>query len=308
MVMIRIAVEHISKVFDSGGDRTAAVDDVSLTVSPGELFFLLGPSGCGKTTLLRMIAGLIEPTAGRLFFGDRDVTDEPIERRGTALVFQNYALWPHMTVAANVAFGPRMQGVPRAARRELVNRNLELVQMANLARRKPKQLSGGQQQRVALARALAARPACLLLDEPLSNLDAQLRLQMREEIRELVKATGTTAIYVTHDQKEALSMGDRIAVMRSGRVVQVGTPAAIYERPVNSFVAAFIGEANFLAGTVVAVGQKTVTVETPAGRLEGAADRILNPGEPVTCCLRPELIRLTKRQPEAREQTGFGLV
>ena len=197
--MTTIRLERMSKVYRSGGQDVRAVDDVSLRVESGEFFFLLGPSGCGKTTLLRIIAGLVEPTEGRLWFDKRDVTDLPTERRHTAMVFQNYALWPHMTVGRNVEFGPRMRGLPAARRRELVGANLRRVQMEGYASRKPNQLSGGQQQRVALARALAAGGDCLLLDEPLSNLDARLRLAMRDQLRQLVKQAGATAIYVTHD-------------------------------------------------------------------------------------------------------------
>jgi len=222
--MIDIKLQNLARSFGSGHSAVRAVDDVSLTIPAGEFFFLLGPSGCGKTTLLRMIAGLIEPTDGRVLFGDRDLTFVPMEQRNVAMVFQNYALWPHMTVQDNVEFGPKMQGKARPVRQEIAAAKLGLVQMEAYGPRKPNQLSGGQQQRVALARALAAQSSCLLLDEPLSNLDARLRQHMRVELRQLVKSTGVTAIYVTHDQAEALSMADRIAVMNAGRVVQVGTP------------------------------------------------------------------------------------
>jgi iron(III) transport system ATP-binding protein len=293
--MTTIRLEHITKVYRSGGADVRAVDDVSLSVESGEFFFLLGPSGCGKTTLLRVIAGLIEPDAGRLWFDDRDVTALPIERRHTAMVFQNYALWPHMTVGRNVEFGPRMRGLPAPKRRDVAMANLRRVQMEDYVARKPNQLSGGQQQRVALARALAAGGDCLLLDEPLSNLDARLRLAMRDQLRQLVQQAGSTAIYVTHDQKEALSMADRVAVMNAGRIVQIGRPQEIYDRPQDRFVADFLGEANFIPGTVQQTGSIATTVATPAGVLLGAAGAsagrpLLSVGQAVTCCVRPERI------------------
>jgi iron(III) transport system ATP-binding protein len=290
--MKTVRVQNISKQFPNAGADDRAVDDVSLTVEAGELFFLLGPSGCGKTTLLRMIAGLTEPTAGRVFLGDDDVTDLPVESRQTAMVFQNYALWPHMTVSQNVQFGPRMQRLPRPQRLSRTERMLDLVQMTDYARRKPVQLSGGQQQRVALARALAAQPGCLLLDEPLSNLDAKLRLEMRTSLRSLVKDAGMTAIYVTHDQTEALSMADRIAVMEAGHIRQIGTPLDIYTAPATRFVADFLGEANFIDGTLEQMAGPT-RVETASGMLLApAAPEGLCSGMDVTCCVRPEWIDL----------------
>ena len=264
---------------------------MSLTIEAGEFVFLLGPSGCGKTTLLRAIAGLTPPSAGRVYLGDEDVTDRPVNRRNTAMVFQSYALWPHMTVDQNVQFGPKMKRVSADQRRATVDQALSLVQMTQFKRRKPMQLSGGQQQRVALARALAAKPDCLLLDEPLSNLDAKLRLQMRSELRRLVKDSGVTGVYVTHDQKEALSMADRIAVMNDGRIEQTGTPQEVYAQPASRFVADFLGETNFIDGQIVEPGA-VATVDTPAGRLpaRGASGRAV--GETVTCCLRPESLLL----------------
>src|SRR3954470_16392311 len=240
--MTSVRFDHITKRFGA----TTAVDDVSLTIAAGELFFLLGPSGCGKSTLLRLIAGLHEPTAGRLLFNDRDVTALGTEQRNAVMCFQSYALWPHMTVRENVRFGLAVRKVPRAEQDRRVAAVLELVGMTPLALRKPNELSGGQQQRVALARAMVVEPACLLLDEPLSNLDAKLRHGMRSEIRRLCKASGFTTVYVMHDQKEALSIADRIAVMKDGRVVQVGTPGDLYHRPATSFVADFIGQTNLI--------------------------------------------------------------
>ncbi len=232
-----IRLEHLTKRFDS----TVAVDDVSLQIEAGELFFLLGPSGCGKSTLLRLIAGLYEPTAGRISFNDRDVTDLPTEKRSAVMVFQSYALWPHMTVRENVRFGLSVRGGSKSDQLRRVDEVLTLVHMREYADRKPNQLSGGQQQRVALARALAVNPACLLLDEPLSNLDAKLRAEMRTEIRRICKEAGLTTIYVTHDQSEALAIADRIAVMDRGKLVQVGTADEISNSPASDFVAEFLG-------------------------------------------------------------------
>jgi len=236
--MTSVRVDHISKTFGSA----TALNDISLQIAAGELFFLLGPSGCGKSTLLRIIAGLLEPTSGRVFFGDRDVTDEPTQRRNAVMVFQSYALWPHMSVAENVRFGLSVRGNDRARQQARIDEVLDLVRLREFAHRKPNELSGGQQQRVALARALAVKPACLLLDEPLSNLDAKLRQDMRGEIRRICKAGGLTSIYVTHDQKEALSIADRIAVMRSGLIEQVGTPSDVYHRPASDFVREFMAQ------------------------------------------------------------------
>jgi ABC-type Fe3+/spermidine/putrescine transport system ATPase subunit len=289
--MIEITIDGITKVYGSGARAFRAVDEVHLSIAAGELFFLLGPSGCGKTTLLRMIAGLIEPTGGAIRFGERDVTHLPVEKRDTALVFQNYALWPHMSVLENVQFGPRMRGVGREDRLEIARRSLHRVEMdfARFARRKPNQLSGGQQQRVAVARALASAAQVLLMDEPLSNLDARLRSNMRTRLRSLVKSSGTTGIYVTHDQKEALSMADRIAVMRDGRICQVGTPDELYNRPATHFVADFLGDANFLEGELDGENRR---VRTPQGTLRAEAPAEAPAGSAATACVRPERLRL----------------
>ncbi len=281
--------EKLHKTFDG----VRAVDDITLAVEPGELFFLLGPSGCGKTTLLRCFAGFCRPDAGRVWIGDRDVTDLPPHRRETGMVFQSYALWPHLTVAQNVAFGLEVRRVPRAERAARVARVLELVRMTDRAQRRPNELSGGQQQRVALARALVIEPQCLLLDEPLSNLDAKLRLEMRIEIRRICKAAGLTALYVTHDQKEALAMADRLAVLDGGRIQQLGVPEEVYRRPVSRFVAGFIGETNFIDGRVAAVTAAGVTVSTAAGDLVGTAVAPgLSVGQAVALSIRPECVRL----------------
>src|SRR5215204_691331 len=243
---MRVRIANISKSFG----QTPALRDVSLEVEPHELFFLLGPSGCGKTTLLRLIAGFYEPDAGQLFFGDQPINGVPPHRRNTGMVFQNYALWPHMTVAQNVAYGLDVRAVAADEKKRRVAEALEIVQMQPYAQRFPNQLSGGQQQRVALARALVIRPAVLLLDAPLSNLDARLRLEMREEIRRIHSQTRITTIYVTHDQKEALSLASRLAVLRDGLVEQIGDPRSVYRNPKNQFVADFIGETNWLSGLV----------------------------------------------------------
>lgn len=279
---------------------TTAVDRVSLTINAGELFFLLGPSGCGKTTLLRMIAGFIEPTSGTIVFqtsdGARtDVTFMPAEKRDTGMVFQSYALWPHMTVAQNVAFGLEVRKVPASERESRVREALAAVRMEQYAARKPNQLSGGQQQRIALARAIVVKPRVLLLDEPLSNLDAKLRIELRSEIRRVCKTSGITTVYVTHDQKEALSMADRIAIMRSGNIVQLGTPIELYQRPTDRFVAEFLGETNILEGVVASTGN-VVEVETPFGRLHSSnlSGCTVSPGTNVLVSLRHECLRLAQ--------------
>ncbi len=232
----------------------AAVHDISLDIESGEFVALLGPSGCGKTTTLRMIAGFVRPNAGKILLGDIDVTSLPPERRDMGMVFQSYALFPHMTVQANIEFGLKCHRLARTERTQRIDEVLDLVGLTTMADRYPRQLSGGQQQRVALARVMALRPRLLLFDEPLSNLDAKLRLQMRDEIRRLQRQSGVTALFVTHDQEEAMTMADRIVVMSKGHVEQVGTPADVYDRPRTRFVADFIGAANFFEGKVEGAG------------------------------------------------------
>lgn len=285
--MTTVRLHDLSKRFD----QTVAVRNVNLKIDAGELFFLLGPSGCGKSTLLRMIAGLHEPTAGRIFFNDRDVTTLGTEQRNAVMCFQSYALWPHMTVRQNVAFGLEVRGMERASQSQRIDEVLQMVQLSALAGRKPNQLSGGQQQRVALARALAVRPDCLLLDEPLSNLDAQLRQEMRGEIRRICKSAVLTTIYVTHDQREALSVADRIGILRDGELVQAGTPAELYYRPINSFVAGFIGQTNLIAGRVIKQEQDHATIRTAMGEMAGVCPGRSCSGE-VLVSIRPEQIRL----------------
>jgi len=302
--MIPLRLEHVTKRFGP----FVAVDGVSLTVEPGELFFLLGPSGCGKTTLLRVIAGFYPPDSGRVYFGDRDVTDLPPHRRRCGMVFQNYALWPHMTVRDNVAFGLSVQGVRRDERRRRALDLLDVVQMAEYASRRPTQLSGGQQQRVALARALAINPDFLLLDEPLSNLDAKLRLQMRSEIRRTQRAARVTSLYVTHDQDEALAMADRLAVVRDGRIVALGTPRDLYENPPGPWVAGFLGATNLLEGEVRARDGDAAVVAVPFGTVRVArAPRALFPGVPVVMSVRPEAVRLLAAEGEAPAENVFAV-
>jgi len=246
-------------------ERTHAVRGIDLAVEPGEFFTLLGPSGCGKSTTLRAVAGFQRPAAGTIHFGDQDVTALPPNRRPTNYVFQNYALFPHMTVQDNVEYGLRRQRVGAAERARRAQEELDRVGMSELAARRPGQLSGGQQQRVALARALVNRPQVLLLDEPLSALDFQLRRQLREQLKSIQREVGTTSIFVTHDQDEALSMSDRIGVMNAGRIEQTGTPEDIYLHPSTLFVARFVGSANLLPGEVVAVGDGHRTVRLDLG-------------------------------------------
>jgi iron(III) transport system ATP-binding protein len=285
--MTSVQLEHISKRFGS----TVALDAIDLQIAPGELLFLLGPSGCGKSTLLRIIAGLLEPTAGRILFNDRDVTRLPTEQRSAVMCFQNYALWPHMTVRENVAFGLSLQNGSENSQLKRASEVIHLVQMDRYADRKPSELSGGQQQRAALARALAVQPNCLLLDEPLSNLDAKLRLEMRAEIRRICKSSGCTTIYVTHDQKEALSIADRIVLLKDGQIAQIGSPTELYYKPRTGFVADFVGQTNLMRGSIQSETPEEITVRAPFGTLRGVP---FPGGTPrtVTISIRPERIRI----------------
>jgi ABC-type Fe3+/spermidine/putrescine transport system ATPase subunit len=285
---VNVAIDGVSKRF--GG--VVAVDRATLEIADGELFTLLGPSGCGKTTLLRLVAGFHRPDAGTIRFGARVVTDLPPHARNIGMVFQNYALWPHMTVAQNVAYGLRLRGLGGDARRARVAEGLRKVNLAGLEARYPGQLSGGQQQRVALARALVLNPDLLLLDEPLSNLDAKIRVQVRAEIRKLQQELGITTVYVTHDQEEALSLSDRVAVMRDGHVLQVGRPRELYERPRTRFVADFVGTNNLIPGTVASRDGDTLTVETALGRLRGLPVAGLQAGQRCVLAVRPENVAI----------------
>ncbi|MFT4151809.1 MAG: ABC transporter ATP-binding protein [Paracoccaceae bacterium] len=287
--MSETAVEarNAVKAFGQGDHVVRALDDVSVTINKGEFFTLLGPSGCGKTTLLRLIAGFEMPTSGQILLDGQDITTLPPNRRPVNTVFQSYALFPHLTVAQNIAFGLEMQGRPRAEVKATVDRMLALVKLEPMAARKTSQLSGGQQQRVALARALAPKPKVLLLDEPLSALDLKLRKEMQVELKRLQVETGITFIFVTHDQEEALTMSDRIGVMSAGKIQQLGVPRQIYTRPVNRFVASFIGETNFLDGTAVSGGG----VRLGTGDVVPVAEAGATTGE-VTLAVRPEHVHI----------------
>lgn len=290
--MTEVALEHVSKQFGN----VKGVSDVNIRIQPGEFFTFLGPSGCGKTTTLRMIAGFYFPSEGRISFGNQDVTTLPPNKRNTGMVFQNYALFPHMTVFENIAFGLQVRKVPKSEIVERVERVQRQVHLEGYGSRRIDQLSGGQQQRVALARALVIEPQILLLDEPLSNLDAKLREETRFEIKRLQLELGITTIYVTHDQAEAMSMSDRIMVMQGGEVQQIGTPHDIYHRPVNRFVASFIGETNLWEGTVTGFDGDEVLVRTASGQIlsgfkKNASPRAqLSVGEKVTMSIRPESV------------------
>lgn len=244
-----LSIRNLNKVYPK--TTSPAVDDINLDVEKGKLIALLGPSGCGKTTTLRMVAGLLEPTSGKIVVDGKDVVSTPVHKRGMGMVFQSYALFPHMTVAENVAFGLQMQKKPKSEIRELVGEALDMVQLRHLSERKPAELSGGQQQRVALARALVIKPKLLLLDEPLSNLDAKLREAMRHEIKEIQRRSGTTTLFVTHDQDEALDMADKIAILNNGLIEQYDVPQRIYDHPTSRFVANFVGKANFIKVSVL---------------------------------------------------------
>ena len=286
--MAEIRLRGLTKLFG----EVVAVDGLSLDAASGELIALLGPSGCGKTTTLRMVAGFEIPTAGQILLGDHDVTAQAPERRNCGMVFQHYALFPHLTVAQNVAFGLEMRQVPRAEVARRAAKILDRVGLGGLGGRFPRQLSGGQQQRTALARALVINPSVLLLDEPLANLDAKLREEMRFYIRSLQREFGITTLYVTHDQAEALVLADRVAVMMDGVLRQFDAPEEIYHRPRSAAVAAFIGLTNLLPGRVASRAGDVVVVETPAGRIRGRGVPDLAPGARTALSVRPEYIDL----------------
>jgi putative spermidine/putrescine transport system ATP-binding protein len=283
-----LALRGLRKTFG----RTVAVDGLDLDVAPGEFVALLGPSGCGKTTTLRIVAGFERPDRGEVRIHGVLATDKPPYRRDVGIVFQSYALFPHMTVAGNVGYGLRMRKVPASEQATRVEQALDLVRLTGLGARYPHQLSGGQQQRVAVARAIVIRPSALLLDEPLSNLDARLRQTMREELRELQRALRVATILVTHDQEEALSLADRVVVMHAGRVEQVGTPEAIYERPASPFVAEFIGHCNFLEGLVHAPDGAPPIFRADHGPTIPLPPGVAAHGQRGTIALRPEAIAL----------------
>ncbi|HSN86566.1 MAG TPA: ABC transporter ATP-binding protein, partial [Thermoanaerobaculia bacterium] len=297
--MTNDASVHIEEVTKRFGEVTA-VDAVTLSVRRGELFALLGPSGCGKTTLLRLIGGLETPDSGTIRIQGEDMTRVPPHRRPVNMVFQHYALFPHLTVGENVAFGLPYKEVPRAERAARVERALELVRLAGYGKRRPDQLSGGQRQRVALARALILEPQVLLLDEPLAALDPNLRKEVQVELKHLQRTLGISFVFVTHDREEALALSDRIAVMSHGRVEQTGTPAEVFERPATEFVARFLGASNFFTAEVVAAGNGTVTLRLPTGTvLAMPSSGAHRPGDAVRFLVRPEKLRLTGTPAEA---------
>mgnify|MGYP001176413383 CR=1 FL=1 len=276
-----------------------ALTRVNLNIKDGELFTLLGPSGCGKTTTLRLIAGFYIPDEGKIMFGDREVQDIPPAKRNIGMVFQNYALWPHMTVYRNVIYGLQFKNVPKSDWQKIAQDALAKVGLTGYETRYPGQLSGGQQQRVALARALALNPDVLLLDEPLSNLDAKIRASVRAEIRKLQQNLGITTVYVTHDQEEALTLSDRIGIMNEGKLVQVGTPHDLYERPNTRFVADFIGTNNLVEGVVKSAsgGGGEVVVETKVGVLRGFSHASVKAGDRCTVAFRPENVTVLAKKP-----------
>ena len=293
---VAIEVDSVSKVFGSDDSAVRALDDVSVAIAENEFFTLLGPSGCGKTTLLRLIAGFDHPTSGRICLHGDDIAHLPPYQRPVNTVFQNYALFPHMTVAQNIGFGLEMQGRPKREVADAVDEMLALVQMSELKNRRTSQISGGQQQRAALARALAPRPKVLLLDEPLSALDFKLRKEMQIELKRLQSETGITFIFVTHDQEEALTMSNRIAVMSAGNILQVGSPREIYDHPAERFVADFIGETNFLTAELSEALAMSATVTLPSGKTVSASlpsGAAFQPGATVTVVIRPEHASLT---------------
>ena len=294
-----IDVRGVRKVFGSGADAVAALDSVSVVINENEFFTLLGPSGCGKTTLLRLIAGFDFPSDGQIMLYGDDIAPLPPYKRPVNTVFQSYALFPHMTVAENIGFGLEMLGKPKAEVTARVDEMLKLVRMEKLRNRKTSQISGGQQQRVALARALAPQPKVLLLDEPLSALDYKLRKDMQIELKRLQAATGITFIFVTHDQEEALTMSDRIAVMSSGKILQIGSPWDIYDKPAVRFVADFIGETNFLTATVVTTKSGQAKVRLPSGvTIQASVAEGFAPLGDVTVVIRPEHAKAVKAKAE----------
>ena len=291
-----VRLEHISKIYQDPktGKDFYAVRDNSLVIEPGEFVTLLGPSGCGKTTTLRMIAGFESPDEGEIYLGDEAINTLTPNKRDTAMVFQSYALLPHYNVFDNVAYGLKLRHVPKEEIRERVMKILDLVELTGMEGRMTNQLSGGQQQRVALARALVIEPSVLLFDEPLSNLDAKLRVTMRTEIRRIQQEVGITAIYVTHDQSEAMALSDRIIIMRSGVVEQIGSPQEIYYHPVNEFVADFIGEANFLKGRLEALSDNRAQLNVSGDICHAAPVPGMEVGKDYTIVLRPEAASLAE--------------
>ncbi|MFB9949038.1 ABC transporter ATP-binding protein [Rhizobium puerariae] len=298
MKSVEVRLENLTKHYSG---QVVAVDNVSLTVKAGEILALLGPSGCGKTTCLRMIAGLVDPTSGEIVVGGKPTTHTPVHRRNVGMLFQNYALFPHMTVAENVAFGLEMRGISKADREGRVKQTLDLVQLHAFGDRFPVQLSGGQQQRVALARALVIEPSMLLLDEPLGALDKGLRESMQVEIRSLQQRLGLTTIMVTHDQDEALTMADQIAVMHSGRLEQIAPAGEIYQKPTTRFVAGFIGASNFFEASVQQRSGRSARLVTASGLLLDVEDTGTIQGDKVVVTVRPEAVSVSPLAGDAGE-------
>ena len=291
MKEIALELKNVKKVFEKDGVSLTAVDDTTLSVEKGELVTFLGPSGCGKTTTLRMIAGFERPTAGTITFGGKDMTNVPVNKRGIGFVFQNYALFPHMTIYNNVAYGLKARKEKPDEIKRKVEEALALVSLSGTENKYPNELSGGEQQRVALARVIVMDPSLLLMDEPLSNLDAKLRIHMRTEIRRIQKKLGITCLYVTHDQAEALTVSDRIMVMSRGKVEQIGTPQEIYSSPSSAFVADFIGQANTVECKVFECSGREVTAVLPTGdRIKGITREAFAPGDRTILVARPENI------------------
>lgn len=309
-----IHITKLNKTYFSEGKRIEALFDVNLTIPANEIFTLLGPSGCGKTTLLRSIVGLEIPDEGEIRIGDEIVFSTqkgifvPPEKRGLSMVFQSYAIWPHMNVFDNVAYPLQTQKRPKEEIRERVKNTLAFVQLEGFENRPATKLSGGQQQRVALARALVAQPKVILFDEPLSNLDAKLREETRKELREFLTELRITAVYVTHDRIEALSLSDTVAVMRDGRIVEIGTPKKIYFDSDKSFVADFIGRANLVEGNVSRVGADRTIVETALGSISCSKKKDVSIGDDVVVCIRPEFIRVTEKAGMKGENSFTGRI
>jgi iron(III) transport system ATP-binding protein len=310
---MEIRIQGVSKHYFSEGKTIKALDDVNLTIPANQIFTLLGPSGCGKTTLLRCIVGLESPDVGEISIGDDVVWSRdkgiyvPTEERGLGMVFQTYAIWPHMNVFDNVAYPLQTRKVPRDVIRQKVEKTLRFVQLEGFEKRPATKLSGGQQQRVALARALVAEPKVILFDEPLSNLDAKLREETRKELRTFLTELSITAVYVTHDRIEALALSDSIAVMRAGRIIEIGSPQKIYFDADHRFVADFIGRANLVSAKVVQQTENTTVVESPLGVIN-CQKRDLAEGAPVTLCIRPEFIRVAPGSGEAGANVVRGKV
>ena len=294
IIPVGVKIENISKLFTAKKGDFLAVNNVSLNIEPGKLITLLGPSGCGKTTMLRMISGFTMPTKGKIYIGDKDVTDLPPNKRDVGMMFQSYALFPHMTVAENVAYGLKIKKTPQQEMEERVNNMLEMMRISDFRDRIPERLSGGQQQRVALARAIITEPQVLLFDEPLSNLDAKMREYMRDEIRKLQQRLGITSIYVTHDQVEAMAISDLIVIMNKGIIEQTGSPLEIYVHPNNKFVADFMGKANFVEGKVTRISGDKVTVDCMGSNMTLNKNPVMSCGigDIVACMIRPEFLSI----------------